>query len=100
MKTTLQLDQEPVPQGNIVRALLKIEGDAPAAGNRTPLNLAIDLDRSGSMNGHKLHAAREAAALLVQRLAPTDTVHVVTYDDTVATIDPAEIRNIVSGGST
>ena len=101
MKTTILLDQEPYsPQGYIVRALLKIEGAAPTSSNRTPLNLAIVLDRSGSMGGEKLHAAREAAALLVQRLAPEDVVHVVAYDTGVRTVDPSQIRDIQPGGST
>src|SRR5688500_15795001 len=111
MKTTISLDQEPQPhQGCIVRALLKVEGDVPTTANRTPLNLSIVLDRSGSMAGPKLHAAREAAALLVQRLAPADIVSVVAYDDSVDTVTApttatntsitAAIRNIHAGGST
>ncbi len=109
MKTTLLLDQEPHPHGHLVRALLKIEGEAPTNANRTPLNISIVLDRSGSMSGPKLHAARDAAAMVVQRLAPEDIVSVVTYDDVVRTIaEPAtsaqqlshEIRTIEAGGST
>ena len=100
MKTTLLLDQEPHVQGYVVRALLRIEGEAPSNANRTPLNLAIVLDRSGSMHGPKLEAARDAAALLVQRLAPEDVVNVVAYDDVVNTIPAGEIRSIHSGGST
>jgi Ca-activated chloride channel family protein len=110
MKTELLLDQEIHPQGYVVHALLKIEGEAPRASNRTPLNLSIVLDRSGSMGGPKLSAARDAAAMLVQRLAPEDIVSVVAYDNHVATVaEPAsgtnaqltnEIRNIQAGGST
>jgi Ca-activated chloride channel family protein len=110
MKTELLLDQEAHPQGYVVHALLKIEGEAPTSVNRTPRNISIVLDRSGSMGGAKLHAARDAAAMLVQRLAPEDTVSVVAYDNHVTTVaDPAsgtnpqltnDIRAIQSGGST
>ena len=102
MNTTVLLDQEPRAHGHVVHALLRIDGDAPTDANRTPLNIAIVLDRSGSMAGPKLHAARDAAALLVQRLAPEDVVSVVAYDDSVRTV-PAhadDIRAIEAGGST
>jgi Ca-activated chloride channel family protein len=89
MQTSVLLDQQPHPHGHIVHALLKIEGTAPTQSNRTPLNISIVLDRSGSMQGPKLLAARDAAALLVQRLAPEDAVSVVAYDDVVRTIDTA-----------
>ena len=73
-----------------MRALLTIEGDAPASGNRTPLNLALVLDRSGSMAGEKLAAAREAAVGLVRRLWPEDLVSDVAYDDQVAIVAEPE----------
>ena len=102
MKTTVLLDQEAHPQGHVVHALLKIEGDAPTNANRTPLNISIVLDRSGSMGGQKLEAAREAAALLLQRLAPEDAVSVVAYDDQVQTVPATahDVRAIQARGST
>ena len=102
MKTTVLLDQEAHPHGHVVHALLKIEGDAPTNANRTPLNISIVLDRSGSMDGPKLAAAREAAALLLQRLAPEDAVSVVAYDDHVRTVPATanDVRAIEAGGST
>ena len=113
MQPKLLLDYEfAVSQsGFIVRALLTLEGRAPEAASRVPLDLSVVLDRSGSMAGEKLAAAREAAALLVRRLRPEDVVSVVAFDDTVTTIAlpgkgeaqaelPARILDIEAGGST
>ena len=56
---------------------------------RTPLNLALVLDRSGSMaEGKKMPFAREAAAFAVKQLLPTDRVSVTLFDDVVETIVP------------
>src|ERR1035437_2037224 len=43
---------------------------------RPPLNLAVVLDKSGSMTGAKLEKAKQAA-MLVDRLAPNDVFSLV-----------------------
>lgn len=112
MQTSILLDHEPVADGGfLVHALLRIEGAAPPDEDRTPLNLSLVLDRSGSMWGEKLHAAREAAVQLVRRLAPEDVVSVIAYDEDVQVVAPPatgedqedlvrRIREIGPGGST
>ena len=56
---------------------------------RTPLNLALVLDRSGSMaGGRKMPFAREAATFAVKQLLPTDRVSVTVFDNEVETIVP------------
>jgi Ca-activated chloride channel family protein len=84
MKTRILMDHEPVADGGwLLRALLKIEGTPRTDENRVRLNLSIVLDKSGSMAGEKLEAAKEAARSLAQRLWPEDMVSVVTYDESV-----------------
>ena len=59
---------------------------APAAEVRTtrpPVNLAIVLDRSGSMSGVKLETAKRAVAEAITSLQSTDRFSVVVYDDQV-----------------
>ncbi len=71
--------------------------------------VAIVIDRSGSMSGRKLEVAKEAAATLIRSLRAVDRVGVVTYDDRVEMLqDPAApseglarlVATIHSGGST
>lgn len=60
-----------------------------SASDRVPINVAIVLDKSGSMSGQKIQKAREAAIMAVQRLDANDIVSVVTYDSTVRVVVPA-----------
>jgi Ca-activated chloride channel homolog len=56
---------------------------------RPALNLALVLDRSGSMAGSKkMPYARDAAAFAVRQLMPTDRVSVTVFDEVVSTIVP------------
>ncbi|MEM6820493.1 MAG: VWA domain-containing protein [Verrucomicrobiota bacterium] len=78
---------------------------------RHPLNLALVLDRSGSMRGAKLEQAKQAAILVVDQLQSKDTFSLVAYDTQVDVLIPAQhvrnkkqirsaIRNLGCGGST
>jgi Ca-activated chloride channel family protein len=89
LKPSVLLDYQAAVErdGFVVRALLRLEGQAPQNG-RAPLNISLVLDRSGSMSGDKLRFAREAAAMLVRRLSPEDVVSVVTYASQVNTVAP------------
>ncbi|MHC5165505.1 MAG: vWA domain-containing protein [Planctomycetota bacterium] len=81
-------------------------------GERTPVNVALVIDKSGSMNsGGKIQAAKEAAILALHRLKPNDIVSVVLYDSDVDVLVDAtkmtnrdriirKIRGINAGGST
>ncbi len=85
--------------------------DLPAESDRAPVNMAIVLDRSGSMAGEKLARAREAAIKAIGLLQSGDIVAVVTYDSVVNVVVPATrvsdkqsiyaaIRRIRDGGRT
>lgn len=91
---------------------IEVEGGKAKQKKRMPINLAIVLDRSGSMSGAKLEQAKQAACYLVEQLDPSDVLSVVLYDTEVQVAMHAErvgnrsakiqkmIRGIQTGGST
>ena len=62
-------------------AVTVVPPDAAAA--RRPLDVAVVLDRSGSMMGWKMVAARRAAARIVDTLDAGDRVVVLGFDDQI-----------------
>jgi len=56
---------------------------------RPPLNVALVLDQSSSMNGEKIQRAKEAAIMAVSKLSANDVVSIVTYDSIVRVLVPA-----------
>jgi Ca-activated chloride channel homolog len=78
---------------------------------RPPVNVAIVLDKSGSMSGKKIQEARRAAIEAINRLNGNDIVSIITYDSTVDVLVPAtkltdkrfvtaKISQIEAGGRT
>jgi Ca-activated chloride channel family protein len=77
---------------------------------RPPLRIALVLDRSGSMAGPKLAAARRCARWLAERLRPADELALVAFDGHVRLLVPrgavdasrtrAAIASIGPGGQT
>ena len=82
-----------------------------ATAQRAPLDLALVIDRSGSMSGDPLKAALESSVRIIQGLRSDDRIAVVTFDDHVQVVQPLvaigdahdlvnRVRLIESGGST
>jgi Ca-activated chloride channel family protein len=59
-----------------------VPGDKPRA--RVPLSVAMVIDRSGSMQGGRLQAAKDGIQQFVSKLHPEDEVCLVAYDDEVS----------------
>ena len=68
--------------------LVRLQSEVEPGFKRTPLNLALVIDRSGSMQGSKLNEAKRCVVDLVGRMDPTDKVGLVQYDDSIDTVIP------------
>jgi Ca-activated chloride channel family protein len=114
VRLSIDVDRRVLPAGSTERAVVKIGLDClrlPPRGARPPVNLALVIDRSGSMGGDKIARAREAALDLVRRLGPDDVISIIAYDTRVETLVSAQrvgsahgleaaIRGIEAEGST
>src|SRR5689334_15501560 len=116
MKLLAQLDRQLLPATQTAERYLRVQviaPDQPGTSKRLPLNLALVIDRSGSMAGSKLDKAKEAAIFCLRNLTGADRAAVVAYDDEVRVVAAsqvltpeaktkmiAEVRTIHSGGST
>jgi len=67
-------------------AALTVRADALQKQRRVPVNLALVIDRSGSMRGQKLLDATRAARLLLERLGPEDRLALVHYGTDVSVL--------------
>ena len=78
---------------NYLNLLIQVQApDAPEAATRThrpALNLALVIDRSGSMSGRPLHEAERCAGFIIDHLTPSDRLALVIYDDQIELLVPS-----------
>ncbi len=83
-------DNELVPAERVSKRNLLLEIKAPPGPEqekeRPPLNLALVIDRSGSMGGYRIEAARQAAAGVIDVLGEQDRLSLVIFDSAVETL--------------
>lgn len=114
VRLRVDVDRGVLPADTAEKAVVKIALDGirpPRRELRPPVNVALVIDRSGSISGDKIAKAREAALEAVRRLGPDDIVALVAYDTNVQTLVPAQrvgngrrledaIRSLEVGGNT
>ena len=112
LQTELSLIARDVPSQRTLELVIEPPAAVQSA-TRSSLNLALVLDRSGSMGGDKLHYVKLAAQHLVDIMDEQDRVAVIAYDDEVTRVSEStpitaesrraiksKIQEIHTGGST
>lgn len=75
--------------------LMEIQATEAVAHMKMPLNFALVLDHSGSMEGSKLDNMKAAARLAIQQMGPQDLLSVIIFDDKVKVLAPHQpVSNI------
>lgn len=95
-KDTLQLhinaDLDVIACGRTTKRILELVAIPPKKiieTTRPPLNLAVVLDRSGSMSGNKINYVKQAASHMLDLLEEQDRLTLVVYDDRVDLLSPS-----------
>jgi len=78
----------PVGEVTALPVLLRLTAPTVPQLARKPLNVCLVIDRSGSMAGEKLRQTIASAKFVVERLAPTDLLSVVQFDERVKVVIP------------
>jgi Ca-activated chloride channel family protein len=112
MGVDLDLVAREVPSQRILELVITPPA-ARKAAVRPALNLAVVIDRSGSMSGDKLEYVKKAAAHVIDLLQEQDRVAIVAFDTEVVLVSPSvpvtqsmrlelkkSIKRIESGSST
>ena len=115
VKLDARLGQSAVVASSGKRVYLRISLEGLALGQtnkRTPANVGLVIDRSGSMeDDNKIGKAREAASLAIERLGEDDVASIVAFSRHAEVMLPAQhvtdharidriIRGLEAGGNT
>jgi Ca-activated chloride channel family protein len=102
IRCIMSKDSLPVTDGEqAVYALVDIKAGTGTTLGTMPANIALVLDRSGSMDGEKMNNLKEAVGYVVDHLGDNDLVSVTIFDDQVETLvpsRPAKNRDEIKAG--
>lgn len=98
-------------QGSRIEQIMPVRFDSETTREQPDIALMLVIDKSGSMQGPKLEAAKESARVTAEVLSPNDVLGVVAFDSEAVTyVKPqrasnrmrisAEISRLQAGGGT
>ncbi len=99
--TAQGLNLEVIPGNTVISSgggkayvLVRLTGEKTQLEERSPLNLSLVIDRSGSMAGNKIKYVKKAAIDAINLLdEQKDIVSLVIYDDEINVLYPAQTVN-------
>ena len=92
VKVDAELGRSVLPTTNPGNVYLRLSLKSLASAkreHRTPINAAIVIDRSGSMQGDRIAAAKEGARVALERLSSDDDISIVAFNHNVDVLSPA-----------
>jgi len=98
---TMQSESDLISRQTPTQRVVELRVRAPEEAQnvqRTPLNLSLVIDRSGSMHGMKLDFVKQAEQHVVDLLSNRDRVSVVSFDDEVRVDSASSVADIPSKG--
>ena len=106
LQAHMELDQVMAPAGQNCERYLLVTFNAPSqvpgaqvaktASGRSPINIALVLDNSGSMQGNKLSQAKEAVRRALHRLLDGDVLSLVLFSSEVrCLLEPTPLNPII-----
>lgn len=75
-----------VETDSTVHTLIELEAPSAPEVKRPPLDIAVVIDRSGSMGGRPIESVIEATSLLIRLLTPRDRISVIAFGSDVELI--------------
>src|SRR5579884_2189870 len=82
------------PEVTREHALVVLKASGQQLGRRAPINIALCIDRSGSMEGEPLEYVKRACDYVVDMLEPNDILSIITFEEQVDVLMPA--RRVVN----
>ncbi len=91
LKLSYELSHQLIPseRASHLHVLAKISAPIAEMKTRRPFNIALVIDRSGSMQGDKIDYCKHASKFLVSQLAPEDFFSLVTFGDQAEVLIPS-----------